>query len=191
MGIERYGDIADQFATEYGIPTDLFRAVIDIESSWRPRVVSPKGAVGLTQLMPRTARALGVDPWNPTENLKGGAKFLNQLFTQYGNWRDALAHYNAGYNLEAGYGYADKVLSRLSDSNQSLTPVLDEIAAGGTDFGNKIPERVNTDVYDDTVSALTEEKVAGESKIKSFFRKFGLWILAGLLIILGFWRLIK
>ena len=67
------------------------------ESRWNPQAVSPKGAIGLAQLMPATARNLGVNPSDPTQNLVGGARYLRQLLDSFdGNVEKALAAYNAG-----------------------------------------------------------------------------------------------
>jgi hypothetical protein len=87
---------AARAARKYGIPVNLFYGLIKNESGWRPGVTSPAGAVGLTQLMPATARGLGVDPYNPTQNLEGGARYLSQQYKRFGTWRQALAAYNAG-----------------------------------------------------------------------------------------------
>ena len=88
--------LADEKAAKYGIPTWLFRSLISHESGWNPGAVSPAGATGLTQLMPGTARGLGVNPRDPEQNLEGGARYLRQQFDRFGEWRLALAAYNAG-----------------------------------------------------------------------------------------------
>jgi soluble lytic murein transglycosylase-like protein len=75
----------------------LLAAVVWQESRWNPAAVSAKGAIGLTQLMPATARDLGVDPWQPFANLIGGAKYLSDLLKAFdGDVERALAAYNAG-----------------------------------------------------------------------------------------------
>lgn len=91
-----YLQMARSAASRYGIPSGLFLRLVQQESGWNPRAVSPKGAIGLAQLMPQTARVLGVDPHDPAENLEGGARYLRQQYDRFGNWRLALAAYNAG-----------------------------------------------------------------------------------------------
>lgn len=85
-------------ARAHDVPEALLRALIEVESGFDPRAVSPKGAMGLTQLMPRTARALGVaDPLDPGANIHGGARYLKDLLARHGNdVALALAAYNAG-----------------------------------------------------------------------------------------------
>ena len=75
----------------------LFHAVVSTESNYNPMAISQAGAVGLTQLMPKTAAGMGVNPANVDENLKGGGQYLQSLIKKYdGNVAKALAAYNAG-----------------------------------------------------------------------------------------------
>lgn len=84
-------------ATSAGISPALLEAVVWQESRWRPGAISPKGAVGLGQLMPGTARNLGVDPRDPEANLIGAARYLRSQIDRFeGNLELALAAYNAG-----------------------------------------------------------------------------------------------
>ena len=87
---------ARRAARRHGIPEELFLRLVQQESGWNPGAVSPKGAIGLAQLMPATARSLGVDPRNPSENLDGGARYLAEQYRKFRNWQLALAAYNAG-----------------------------------------------------------------------------------------------
>ncbi|WP_241484136.1 lytic transglycosylase domain-containing protein [Ruegeria sp. ANG-R] len=87
---------AERAALRHGVPAPLFHALIHQESRWNADAVSPKGALGLAQLMPPTAAALGVDPHDPVQNLDGGARYLKAMFLKFGNWGLALAAYNAG-----------------------------------------------------------------------------------------------
>ncbi|MEO8243946.1 MAG: lytic transglycosylase domain-containing protein [bacterium] len=88
--------LAKAAAKKYGVPEDLFLRLIQQESGWNQGAVSPKGAVGLAQLMPGTANRLGVDETDPQQNLEGGARYLAMMYNRFGNWRLALAAYNAG-----------------------------------------------------------------------------------------------
>ncbi|MBV6459860.1 MAG: Membrane-bound lytic murein transglycosylase F [Fimbriimonadaceae bacterium] len=89
--------IIEQAASEAGIEADLLEAMTAIESGFNARAVSPKGALGLTQLMPQTAKTLGItDPLDPIANLRGGARYMAQMLRRYGDVRTALAAYNAG-----------------------------------------------------------------------------------------------
>jgi soluble lytic murein transglycosylase-like protein len=92
----RYLPKARAAARRYGIPEDLFLRLVRQESGWNPTARSHKGAIGLAQLMPGTARQLGVDPHDPEQNLRGGARYLAAQYRRFGSWRLALAAYNAG-----------------------------------------------------------------------------------------------
>ena len=96
--------LARAAALQHNIPPDLFARLVTAESAWNPRAVSPKGAIGLAQLMPFTARALGVNPKDPRQNLEGGARYLAQQYRRFGSWRLALAAYNAGPEAVQKYG---------------------------------------------------------------------------------------
>lgn len=83
-------------ARAVGVPAEVVAAVIHVESRWWPDAVSPAGAIGLMQLMPATARELGVDPWNPGQNVVGGARYLRAMLDRLGTTAAGLAAYNAG-----------------------------------------------------------------------------------------------
>ena len=93
-----YDGFIDEQAAAHGVRAELIRGVIQAESNFNPRALSPKGAMGLMQLMPATAADLGVlDPFNALENIRGGVKYLRQLLKRYdSNEALALAAYNAG-----------------------------------------------------------------------------------------------
>lgn len=91
-----YLNVARRAARQHGIPEDLFLRLVQQESGWNAGAVSPKGAMGLAQLMPATARYLRVDPNDPGQNLEGGARYLREQYDRFRSWRLALAAYNAG-----------------------------------------------------------------------------------------------
>jgi hypothetical protein len=98
--------LARRIAQEAGVDPDLFVRLVRQESGFRVDAVSPAGAQGLTQLMPATARGLGVsDPFDPEQNLRGGARFLRAMLDEFGgDYRLALAAYNAGPGNVRKYG---------------------------------------------------------------------------------------
>lgn len=91
-------------AQKKGIPPDIFLRMLGVESGFNPSAVSPKGASGVGQLMPGTAKELGVDPSDPYQNIEGSARYLAQQFAKFGTWPLALAAYNAGPGAVTKYG---------------------------------------------------------------------------------------
>jgi hypothetical protein len=91
-----YADLIDTMAARHGVDPYLVRAVIQVESAYKPDARSPKGAMGLMQLMPQTARHYAVgNPYDPKANIEGGIKFLKSLLGRF-ELSVALAAYNAG-----------------------------------------------------------------------------------------------
>lgn len=90
-----YNEIV-RLAEKYNLPSNVFLSLVKQESQFNPTARSPKGAYGLTQLMPGTARELGVNPRDPLQNLEGGARYLRQQLDTFGSLPLALAAYNAG-----------------------------------------------------------------------------------------------
>lgn len=89
--------IIEESAAATGLSADLIHAVVRAESDYDPACRSSAGAMGLMQLMPGTARALGVsDPWDPAQNVGGGARYLREQLDRFGDLTLALAAYNAG-----------------------------------------------------------------------------------------------
>jgi soluble lytic murein transglycosylase-like protein len=119
-----------ELAARFDLSPALIEAVVWQESRWRANAVSPVGARGLTQLMPGTAREMGVDPNDPFANLEGGARYLRAQLDRFdGDLEKALAAYNAGPGrVESAGGvpriretqsYVASVMGRLSDHSRS------------------------------------------------------------------------
>ena len=131
-------DIPQQFAADVraaakasGLPISVVAAQINLESGFNPQAVSPTGAEGIAQFEPSTWTSWGTgSPFNPADAFRAYGRFMHSLLGQFhGDVRDALAAYNAGPgNIQAGYGYADTILSNAGEGI-SLT------AAGGTGGG--------------------------------------------------------
>lgn len=94
---EKFHKIFEEVAKEFNLDPHLLKAMAKVESNFNPRAISPKGAMGVMQLIPSTARLVGVsDPFDPIENIYGGAKYLRQLLNEFGDLKLSLAAYNAG-----------------------------------------------------------------------------------------------
>ena len=114
-------------SSSYGVPLSLLTSVAAAESSYNPAAVSPKGAQGLMQIMPANDASLGItNPFDPQQSANAGAKYLAQLYGQYGDWRTALIAYNEGPGNLASQGpfsssqsYADSILADAGISPDS------------------------------------------------------------------------
>ena len=102
---DRYDDLITEASKKHGVSFSLLKALIKIESDFNPRAISSAGAIGLMQIMPENIRALNIkDPFDPLENIMGGARYLKHLITRFdGKLPMALAAYNAGPNVVDRY----------------------------------------------------------------------------------------
>jgi soluble lytic murein transglycosylase-like protein len=125
----RYAAKLAELAERYDLSPALIEAVVWQESRWNEKARSPVGAQGLAQLMPGTARYLGVDPNDPFANLEGGARYLREQLDRFGgDLEKALAAYNAGPgrvaraggvpNIAETRGYVAAIIGRLADHSR-------------------------------------------------------------------------
>lgn len=125
-------EIIRQAADEAGIPQNVLRALIKQESRGNARAVSPVGAMGLTQLMPATAKELGVsNPFDPSENARGGARYLRRQYDTFGSWPLALAAYNAG----AGNVRKHKGIPPFKETQGYVANIMKDLGAEYLDQG--------------------------------------------------------
>lgn len=128
VSFKGYDSLIYKAGNKYGLDPELLRQVIWAESGFNPKAVSPKGAMGLMQLMPETANYLGVtDPFDPAQNIEGGARYLREMFDKFqGSVHLALAAYNAGPKRVLWYGdvppiaetkgYVKKIVKRYENT---------------------------------------------------------------------------
>lgn len=179
---------ANQQADAYGIPRDLFSAMIRQESEWNPDAVSSAGAYGLGQLMPGTASDLGVDRTDWRQNLRGAADYLSQQYKRFGDWALALSAYNSGPGGSEKYGkiegnsetqsYVERIFGMLGDAAADAAFDLSPFGA--------IPGLDGSDIMDNAktgVKATVETFDNWKDAVLAFFSKDTL--IRGVAIVLG------
>ena len=160
-----YHHIINSKANKYNIEPSLVKAVIKTESNWNPSAISQKGAMGLMQLMPFTARDMGVsNPFNPEENIEGGTKYLRFLLDKFdGDVSLALAAYNAGpAKIEESGG-----IPRIQETQKYVKKVL---SIYDNSYGSRSQSTLIYKVlYDDGTVLFTNTPLAYDSAKLSKF----------------------
>jgi soluble lytic murein transglycosylase-like protein len=105
-----FDDPIEKYANLHQLDAAVVRAIIQTESAFNPLALSRKGAIGLMQLMPMTARELGVNPFVPEQNIEGGVRYFSQLLRMFGGIELALVAYNGGPGYAQRYARGQVVL---------------------------------------------------------------------------------
>lgn len=128
MKASAFDALIEKYASLHQVEASIVKAIMATESAFNPAALSRAGAIGLMQLMPMTARELGVNPFVPEQNIEGGVRYFSQLMKMFGNLELALVAYNGGPGYAQRYArgqaalygetrdYVRKVLSKLSAS---------------------------------------------------------------------------
>lgn len=162
-----YDDIFKEASQAYGVPEALLKAIAKAESDFNPSVISSAGAIGIMQLMPGTAASLGVDPYDPRQNIMGGAKYIAGNIEQFKSCANglelAIAAYNAGPGAVIRYGYQ---IPPYTETQNYVKKVMGYVSIQEQRVGNANSE---TDENEDLSGAYGQLKAAVTDNIDRFF----------------------
>jgi soluble lytic murein transglycosylase-like protein len=171
-GSSDYHSIIYEKASMYDLDPSLVKAVIKAESNWNCDAVSPKGAMGLMQLMPATATEMNVrNPFDPEENIEGGTKYLKYLLERFnGDLTLALAAYNAGPKTVEKYGYVPPI----SETRHYVNKVLSQyngkttfpVSGNGLAQNERRSERIYKVVMEDGTVLFTNSSLFSKNPVR-------------------------
>ena len=166
-----YDSIIERHADQYGVDPVLVRAVIQVESDFNPRCVSNKGAQGLMQLIPATAKRYGVkNSFNPDDNIRGGVRYLADLLRMFNNdLHRVLAAYNAGENAVIRYSGIPPYKETTTYVTRALTvyygyPYGQATSFAGARGGPKLKGGFGSGVLQPVLAAIPGMRVLGTTK---------------------------
>jgi soluble lytic murein transglycosylase-like protein len=127
--VSPFDPVIAHYAVLHGMDLSLVRAIIEAESAFDPLALSRAGAIGLMQLMPMTARELGVNPFVPEQNIEGGVRYFAELLSRFGTIELALVAYNAGPGFAQRYARGQTAL--YGETREYVRQVLTRLSGGG------------------------------------------------------------
>lgn len=142
-----------QAARQFGVDPAIALAVAQRESNFNPTAMGTKGDYGVMQLMPDTARRLGVNQYDPQQNIQGGVQLLSQLYAQYGNWTQALEAYNGGkkgattgFNRDYAQGVLGEAQKGFDVGGIHVTVQVNSSNASPQDIGDHVAQAVHKEL---------------------------------------------
>jgi hypothetical protein len=149
---------------KYDLKPGVLKKLIEVESGGNLNARSPKGALGLTQLMPETAKEMGVDPHDPLQNIEGGARYLKQGLDKFnGNYAQAIAGYNAGHNNKAVEAMDYNALP--NETKKYANQFLDFIVSPAN--ADETPYQENKITWDNPTASQPTNKIVWDKDIKT------------------------
>lgn len=138
--------LIEEAARRHGVDPNIALSVAKAESNFNPNARSPAGAIGVMQLMPSTAKALGVDPYDTAQNIEGGIRYLKQQYDRFGSWPLALAAYNAGPGAVEKHGG----IPSYPETQEYLRRVLGDKAVAAYSRASALRQQLAKQMYTPT-----------------------------------------
>lgn len=190
FGFDQYGAQAGSIADSYGLDRSIFFGLIDTESSWNPNAdAAGSSAYGFTQLLAGTAKGLGVNRYDPIQNLQGGASYLSGLISKYGTVKGLAAYHDGpgAIGLHGGYEYAQTVLSKAKKYLASGKHLLGLDSGAGAALNMVVPGAGTvTDALGITGSCNWVCQLQNWIADSGFFKRLALAVLAFIVLFAAF-----